>query len=451
MNGRLCVPSPYLTSALRTLALAVTCLVTATLNAADYSVTVACDHEDSLYRVGEQAQFRIEVRHSGKRLEAGNVSYRIDDYIAGRAKPHFPSGTIPLKDGIATVTVSSNQPCFLRCAATFTSAEERPFRDAVGIGFSPEKIGLSLPVPDDFDAFWSEQKKRLAAVPMKPTLALVEPSSDDVSCYDVQVPCVEPAPVSGYLAIPKDARPHTLPAILWVRRRGCPQFVVGQCRHGGPEKGCCRWTSMPMGCPIGKPNAFYQQQAQGPLKNYRLDGRENRDTVYFRAMYVRLVRAIDFLTSRPEWDGKIVAVIGHSQGGGQALVAGGLDPRVTIVASGVPALCDHSGRAAGRINGWPKLVPQREDGTPDPQILQTGRYIDAVNFATRCRAATIMSVGFVDGTCPPSTGYAAYNALPAEEKKILTRPRMGHAAPGDIQAAFLQWITKHVAAQKAAR
>ncbi len=389
------------------------------------------------------------MRYTGNERKAETVSYRVVDFIAGRAKPHFPSGTIPLKDGIATVTVSSNQPCFLRCAATFTSAEERPFRDAVGIGFSPEKIGLSLPVPDDFDAFWSEQKKRLAAVPMKPTLALVEPSSDDVSCYDVQVPCVEPAPVSGYLAIPKDARPHTLPAILWVHGAGVRSSSLANAVTGA-RKGMLSMDINAHGLPNGKPNAFYQQQAQGPLKNYRLDGRENRDTVYFRAMYVRLVRAIDFLTSRPEWDGKIVAVIGHSQGGGQALVAGGLDPRVTIVASGVPALCDHSGRAAGRINGWPKLVPQREDGTPDPQILQTGRYIDAVNFATRCRAATIMSVGFVDGTCPPSTGYAAYNALPAEEKKILTRPRMGHAAPGDIQAAFLQWITKHVAAQKAA-
>ena len=74
-------------------------------------------------------------------------------------------------------------------------------------------------------------------------------------------------------------------------------------------------------------------------------------------MFLRLVRALDFLTSRPEWDGKHLIVIGHSQGGGQALAAGGLDPRVTLIASGVPAICDHSGRAAGRINGWPKLVP----------------------------------------------------------------------------------------------
>ena len=48
-------------------------------------------------------------------------------------------------------------------------------------------------------------------------------------------------------------------------------------------------------------------------------------------MFVRLARALDFLTTRPEWDGKTLAVIGHSQGGCQALVAGGLDERVTFI------------------------------------------------------------------------------------------------------------------------
>jgi len=96
------------------------------------------------------------------------------------------------------------------------------------------------------------------------------------------------------------------------------------------------------GIPNGKPAEYYQQLAQGRLKNYPLAGRESRDTSYFRGMFLRLVRAIDYLTSRPEWDGQTVMVIGHSQGGGQALVAGGLDQRVTFIAAGVPALCDHS-------------------------------------------------------------------------------------------------------------
>lgn len=93
--------------------------------------------------------------------------------------------------------------------------------------------------------------------------------------------------------------------------------------------------------------------------------------------------------------------------GGQSLVAGGLDERVTIIAPGVPAIGDDSGNGAGRVNGWPKLVPAGPDGKPDPQILDAARYVDPVNFATRCRADAIMSVGFIDAVCRSSSRYAA--------------------------------------------
>ena len=197
----------------------------------------------------------------------------------------------------------------------------------------------------------------------------------------------------------------------------------------------------------GKSAQFYKDQSTGPLKNYRHAGRESRETIYFRGMYLRLVRAIDFLTSQPEWDGQVVAVIGHSQGGGQALVAGGLDDRVTFIASGVPAICDHGGRAASRFNGWPKLVPTGKDGKPEAKILQASRYIDAVNFASRCRADAIMSVGFIDAVCPPSSCYAAYNVLQGD-KRIINEPLMGHAAPQHIRDAFFKQIQKYVRQKK---
>lgn len=198
----------------------------------------------------------------------------------------------------------------------------------------------------------------------------------------------------------------------------------------------------------GKPNEFYAAASSGPLKNYRHAGREHRDTIYFRGMFLRLVRAIDFLTAQREWNGRDVVVIGHSQGGGQSLVAGGLDDRVTMIAPGVPAICDHSGVMAGRVNGWPKLVPNGADGKPDPQALEASRYVDAVNFASRCRAEAIMSVGFVDAVCPPSSCYAAYNALQGE-KSIINEPLMGHAAPPHIQNAFFDRVLEHVKLQPA--
>ena len=140
--------------------------------------------------------------------------------------------------------------------------------------------------------------------------------------------------------------------------------------------------------------------------------------------------------------GETVVVVGHSQGGGQSLVAGGIDDRVTLIASGVPAICDHSGESAGRVNGWPKLVPNGVDGKPDPKVQLAARYVDAVCFATRCKAEAIMSVGFIDAVCPPSSCYAAYNALQGG-KSIINEPLMGHAAPKHIQDAFWARILEH--------
>jgi cephalosporin-C deacetylase-like acetyl esterase len=189
--------------------------------------------------------------------------------------------------------------------------------------------------------------------------------------------------------------------------------------------------------PNGRSAAFYKALAAGELKDYRVRGREDREQVYFKGMFLRLVRAIDFLTAQPEWDGKTLIVYGSSQGGFQALAAAGLDERVTFICAGVPAGCDHSGMKAGRIAGWPKLVAVDDRGQPVEASLHAARYYDAVNFATRarCRGAAV-TVGFVDATCPPTSVYAAFNALTVP-KKMHVDVLAGHTnTPGAV--AFMQ-------------
>jgi cephalosporin-C deacetylase-like acetyl esterase len=277
---------------------------------------------------------------------------------------------------------------------------------------------------------------------MDAKLSPVEGPNANLACFDVQVPCLGGAPVSGYLALPKDAAPKSLPAILWVHGAGVRSASLGSAVKGA-QSGMLSMDINAHGIPNGKPDEFYRQLSNGPLKDYRQAGRESRETIYFRGMFLRLARAIDFLTSRAEWNGQVLAVVGHSQGGGQALAAGGIDERVTLIAAGVPAICDHTGRAAGRVNGWPKLVPTGADGKPEPVILEASRYVDAVNFASHCRAEAILSVGFIDPVCPPSSVYAAFNCLQGP-KQMINEPLMTHAAPPRIEDAFFQRVLKHV-------
>ena len=406
-----------------------------------YQVTVVTNCRNAIYKTGETAEFVVIVK--GKQdLSKGKVSYIVDDFITEFPPANnFPKGELKF-DGENSVQVTSSKPGFIRCRVTFETPDKKKLQATAAAAFSPSDIQQSLPVPDDFDEFWQAQKAQLAKVAMNAKLTSVKHRDNSLEAFDVQVDCLGGAPVSGYLARPKGAKPKSLPAILWVHGAGVrsssmPNAVVGA------RAGMLSMDINAHGLPNGKPGQFYKDLSTGRLKNYRHAGRESRDTIYFRGMYLRLVRAIDFLTSQAEWNGKVVAVIGHSQGGGQALVAGGLDDRVTFVATGVPAICDHSGRAAGRINGWPKLVPTNSDGKPNGGILQASRYVDAVNFASRCRADAVMSVGFIDAVCPPSSCYAAFNVLKGE-KHVINEPLMGHAAPQHIRDAFFKRIQEHV-------
>lgn len=415
-------------------------LCTTALAQAPYSLTVTTDHEDALYQIGEKATFSILVKQGAKAVSGdGQLKISFDDFLNATGNP---IGDQSPKTEPVTVTRGLHRPGFLRCQVTYTPNDGKPVRAVAAAAFSPEEIDLSLPVPDDFDEFWAEQKRQLAEIPLEPALTAVEQVDASLECYDVQTACLGGAPVSGYFAKPKGAAAKSLPAILWVHGAGVRGSSLGNAVKGAKAN----MLSMDInahGIANGKPASFYAEQSAGPLKNYRYAGRESRDTSYFRGMYLRIVRAIDFLTAQPEWDGQHVVVIGHSQGGGQSLVAGGIDDRVTMIAPGVPAICDHSGQASGRINGWPKLVPKGDDGKPDPQILEAARYVDAVNFATRCKADAIMSVGFVDAVCPPSSCYAAYNVLTGP-KSVINEPLMGHAAPPHIHAAFFARVLQHV-------
>ena len=413
-----------------------------TVTAQKYALKVVTDPPGAIYEAGQSAKFVITLTKDGKPAGGEGVSYVVDDYITENPPANdYPKGKRTLKNGTGSVTAQLKPPGFLRCRVTFQSPNKKNVSATAGAAFSPLKIKPSLPVPDDFDAFWADQKRQLAAVPLDPQLTPVKHNSDKIECFDVQVKCAGGAPVSGYFARPKDAAAKSLPIVLWVHGAGVRSSSLGSAVKGA-QAGMLSMDINAHGLPNGKPGKFYRDQSAGPLRNYRHAGRESRETVYFRGMYLRLVRAVDFLTSQPQWDGKTVAVIGHSQGGGQALVAGGIDDRVTFIATGVPAICDHSGRAAGRINGWPKIVPTGKDGQPDATILQVTRYVDAVNFASRCKAAAIMSVGFIDGVCPPSSCYAAYNSLQGD-RTIINEPLMGHAAPQHIQDAFFDAIVKH--------
>lgn len=406
----------------------------------NYVLKVTTDRADALYKQGETVTFKLELTLDKRPVADAEVQWT----ITKDGVPPTTSGKVKLANGAATITGKLEEPGFLLCRATFTSADKKAYTGLGGAGIDPLKIKPSQPVPADFDAFWAAQKKQLAAVPVNARLSPVKQATAGVAAFDLQADSVG-APVSGYFAKPEGAKPKSLPIILTVHGAG----VRGSSLGGATSWAKQNFLAMDInahGLPNGQPDKFYSDLAAGELKDYRTRGRESRDTVYFRGMFLRLVRALDFLTAQPEWDGKTVVVSGSSQGGYQAIVAAGLDARVTFLAAGVPAGCDHTGFKVGRINGWPKFIATGEQ--PPANVVEAVRYYDAMNFATRTKAGAVFTVGFIDTTCPPSSVYATYNNV-SGKKSIHHDPDAGHTNTPKASEAMRKAVLEHVKTQTA--
>lgn len=403
--------------------------------ATNYVLKVTTDRAAALYQAGETVSFKVELALDKQPVADAEVQWT----LTKDGVPPTTSGKVKLVNGSATVTGKLAEPGFLQCRATFTSAEKRAYTGLGGAGVAPLNLKPSQPVPDDFDAFWAAQKKQLAAVPVNARLTPVKSPQAGVAVFDLQADSVG-APVSGYFARPENAKPRSLPIILTVHGAGVRSAGLGGAA-GWAKQSFLAMDINAHGLPNGQPDKFYTELANGGLKDYRARGRESRDTIYFRGMFLRLVRALDFLTAQPEWDGKTAVVMGSSQGGYQAIVAAGLDARVTFFAAGVPAGCDHTGFKAGRINGWPKFIATGEQ--PPANVVEAVRYYDAMNFATRTKAGAVFTVGFIDTTCPPSSVYAAYNNV-SGKKSIHHDPDAGHTNTPKASEAMRKAVLEHV-------
>ena len=129
-------------------------------------------------------------------------------------------------------------------------------------------------------------------------------------------------------------------------------------------------------------------------------------------MYLRDARAVDYITSRPDWDGKTLVFVGTSMGGQQSLVTAGLRPQVTAVIVNEPSGADSNGDLHGRKAGYPNWPSN------NPKAMETALYFDTVNFASRIKAPVVAAIGFIDTTAPPVGIWTAIDQIPGPKEVI---------------------------------
>ena len=376
--------------------------------------------EDWRYSAGDSVAYDIVVRVDGKPLKNASVKYT----FAREKMPAHETHRASLPDGLLRVK-TAGMPCpgFLTCRVFLLDEKGATVADDLAqAAFDPEKLRPMTDMPEDFAAFWERAKAENAKIPMDPRVERAEQwCTDKVDVYYVRLQSFRKDNyVYGYVSVPKSKGPH--PAVLYVPGAGVAKTKPSTYMA---EKGVITMTLGIHGIPLDMPDENYDILKNGALYNYQFVNLDNRDQYYYKRVFMGCIRAIDYLFTRPEFDGERLMVSGGSQGGGLSIVTTALDPRVKYFVCFYPALCDHMGYLYDRAGGWPHMFDRTRAYFRTAERILNSRYYAAANFARLIRVPGFFSWGYNDLSCPITSMYSAYNVVTAP-KELVLELRNGH-------------------------
>jgi cephalosporin-C deacetylase-like acetyl esterase len=399
-------------------------------------VIVTPDVDNWQRALGQPVRFRISVMRNGSPMRDARIVWQAGPE---RMKPLAIDSATSADGSLVTPPLSLREPGFLRCTASVVS-EGRRYRGLATVGYDMDKILPTVQQPADFDRFWGDMKKELAALPIDARLLpLPERGSSATAVYQLSVQNLNGSRIYGILCVPR--KPGKYPAILQVPGAGVrpynPDLELA-------DRGVIVLTIGIHGIPVTMDPGLYQDLGVGALRGYFFANIHDRSKYYYRRVYAGCVRAVDYIFSMPEFDGTNLGVSGNSQGGALSIITAGLDKRVKCLAAVHPALCDLTGYLQGRAGGWPHVFA--EGGAfynPNPAIRETVPYYDVVNFARELTQPGWYTWGFNDETCPPTSMYAAYNAVKAPKETYL-QVETGHWFYPEQRARMNDWLLQHL-------
>jgi len=396
-------------------------------------VIVAADHSDWTYKKGEKVKFTLSVFKNGNLVKDAKVRYEIGPEKQTPIKKEMitlATGTQTIDAG--TMLVSG----FLRCVA-IAEVDNKEYRNLSTAGFDPLQIIPSIENPIDFDDFWNNALLDLAKVPMDTKMTLIpERCTEKVNVYQVNLQNYKIGTrLYGILCVPKKEGKY--PALLQVPGAGVRAYT-GDIANA--EKGIITFQIGIHGIPVTMDPSVYLDLGNGILKEYFNHNLDDRDRFFYKRVYVGCVRANDFLTSLPQFDGVNLAVTGGSQGGALSIVTAALDKRVKNLGAFYPALSDVTGYLSGRAGGWPHYFDKSNMAYNNTkEKLKTLGYYDVVNFAKRVTVPGFYSWGYNDETCPPTSMYAAYNSITAT-KELFLALETGHWTYPEQNETMTNWL-----------
>lgn len=421
-----------------TLALILAAGVSSAAPKARFVCTIANDHANLRYRSGENAVFNVTVADTnGVKASSGEVTAVLDNF--GYEK--FASLKFDLaKDNPFVVTGRLVEAGFLRLTVSGKDVSTR----VSSVAYEPELIRAGTDRPDDFMAYWMNEKKRLErdVPPDVKVTPLPERSKDRWNVSAISFATFGGKRMYGFISVPKDKAKSPFPVRFSVPGAGPsslgPALLPGvisvvmnvhsydplsgdvKALHNAHNKKLCEKWNVP---------GYATSGVSGKREDY-----------FFHDVILGIDRALDWVAARPDVDRRRIVYGGTSQGGAFGLILAGLNKNISRLAAHVPGLCDMLGRRAGRQSGWPQICKCQRTDEARAAAEKIAPYFDAAHFASYITCPVRMTVGFTDGCCAPASVYAAFNAIPSRDKKMFDGLGMGHTVRYDLYHKCDKWL-----------
>jgi cephalosporin-C deacetylase len=299
------------------------------------------------------------------------------------------------------------------------------------MGYAPHKPY----VPEDFDAFWNEAVEEQRSEPLDYHRSLKnEFNLPGFTVETLSFRGMHGVSLQGWLAFPEGAR--RLPSFLWIPPYGRESLLPNEY---GTQEG---FTSLSFNF-FG--HAPFHQEVYAKERGYFAEGAESPDTWIFRTMAQNAMIAARVLQAQIEADEQRVACMGMSQGAGISVWLGALSPIVKAACADMPFLGAMNDTLSREVYRYPlKELTDYADSIPlgMPRILNTIGYFDTLNFATRCRVPTQISLGEKDPSCRPPVVESIFEALP-HERRLIRYPG-GHDWDPAMVENNRAWLQEHM-------
>ena len=387
-------------------------------------VSIDCTSDDFLLSANQPVSFDLRATNYSAEVQRGEFSFQICDYLT---REIVSERITPFELNAGEATLVPTQIEFDRAGVfrgRFRVADDQQHARTVDWVFTRDfpNYAPRQRRPNDFDEFWEKTLLELDDIPMAAEMIPVPDQSDEHSeAFKVSLATLNGRRFHGWYWRPR--KPGRYPVRLELPSSGIYKRTAEQVPHGSNY--CGMWIAV-HGLPV-EPDL--ESRPDDPAAwNYWTHGIESPRTSMWRTIYASMVRAVDFLATRPEVDTNRIMASGGSQGGGLTIVLAGLDQRISFAAPAHSGLCRLDWTVKFKPGFWPFDMSAKPVGQSEQQFLHTLSYFDAANFASRIQCPVFAEVSLLDTVTASGNQIAALTNIRPGLLELICDPWHSHAS-----------------------